>query len=70
METEKEKPVATMMTEPQAETARDGSPGLDEDIAALFSLDPKAEPAADLAGYDDTAGNCTDNGCTSTCQAC
>ncbi|HMG61637.1 MAG TPA: hypothetical protein VK599_01695 [Streptosporangiaceae bacterium] len=62
--------MATMMTEPQATATRDGSPGLDEDIAALFSLDARAESAADLAGYDDTSGNCTDNGCTSTCQGC
>lgn len=59
-----------MMTEPPAAAVQDGSPGLDEDIAALFSLDPKSEPAADLAGYDDTSGNCTDNGCTNTCQTC
>jgi hypothetical protein len=59
-----------MMTEPHAAVAEDGSNGLDEDIAALFSLDAKDEPAADLAAYDDTSGNCTDNGCTSTCQAC
>jgi hypothetical protein len=63
--------VATMMTiEPQAAATRNGSVGLDEDIAALFSLDPRAEPVADLLGYDETSGNCTDNGCTRTCQTC
>lgn len=45
-------------------------PGLDEDIAALFSLNPDAEPTADLLGSGDTSGNCTDNGCTSTCRNC
>jgi hypothetical protein len=58
-----------MTTGPQA-VAGDGSNGMGEDIAALFSLDAKDESAADLAAYDDTSGNCTDNGCTSTCQAC
>ena len=62
--------MAMMMTEPQAAAMQDGSPGLDEDIAALFSLDPTSEPAADLIGYDDTSGNCTDNGCTNTCRNC
>lgn len=57
-----------MITEPQA--AGEGTNGLDEDIAVLFSLDAKDEPTADLAGYDGTDGNCTDNGCTSTCQGC
>jgi hypothetical protein len=61
--------VAIIMTEPQAATAGEGL-NVDEDIAALFSLDAKDEPAGDLAGYDDTSGNCTDNGCTSTCQTC
>ncbi|HXL87442.1 MAG TPA: hypothetical protein VN969_00420 [Streptosporangiaceae bacterium] len=63
--------MAMMMTVPQAVAAgEDGSPGLDEDIAALFGLDAKDEPAASLDGCDDTDGNCTDNGCTSTCQGC
>jgi hypothetical protein len=61
--------MAIMVTEPHAAVAA-GSPSADEDIAALFSLDAKDEPVGDLAGYDDTSGNCTDNGCTSTCQAC
>lgn len=61
--------MAIIMTEPQAATAGEGL-NVDEDIAALFSLDAKDEPAGDLAGYDDTSGNCTDNGCTSTCQTC
>ncbi|MGH3277518.1 MAG: hypothetical protein ACRDNW_00060 [Trebonia sp.] len=58
-----------MMTNPQAGIVQDG-PSLDEEVAALFSLDAKSEPIADLIGYDDTAGNCTDNGCTNTCQTC
>lgn len=62
--------MAMMRTEPQAAAKLDGSPGMDEDIAALFSLDPQSEPAADLIGYDDTGGNCTDNGCTNTCRNC
>jgi hypothetical protein len=52
--------VAMMMTVPRAAAAEDGSPGLDEDIAALFSLDAKDEPATSLDGCDDTDGNCTD----------
>ncbi|GAA0401023.1 hypothetical protein Acor_38980 [Acrocarpospora corrugata] len=62
--------MATMMTKPGAEAAPVSAPSLDEDIAALFSLDPKAEPTVDLDGYGRTDGNCTDNGCTSTCQGC
>jgi hypothetical protein len=59
-----------MMTERRAAAMPDSSPGLDEDIAALFSLDPRTETAVDLLAYDDTSGNCTDNGCTRTCQGC
>jgi hypothetical protein len=62
--------VAMMVVEPPAAGVGDGSNGLDEDIAALFSLDARNEPADDLAGYDDTSGNCTDNGCTKTCREC
>jgi hypothetical protein len=63
-------PVAMMMTEPQAAVTGEGPRGLGEDIAALFTLDLRAEPTADLVGYADTDGNCTDNGCTDTCGDC
>jgi hypothetical protein len=63
-------PMAMMMTEPQAVVTGEVPPGPSEDIVALFTLDPKTEPAADLAGYADTDGNCTDNGCTDTCGDC
>jgi hypothetical protein len=59
-----------MMTERRAAAMPDSSPGLDGDIAVLFSLDPRAETVVDLLGYDETSGNCTDNGCTRTCQGC
>ena len=49
--------MAMMMTKPQAAVTGDDSPGLDEDIAALLTLDPKCEPTADLVGYADTDGN-------------
>lgn len=67
---EREKPVETMLTETETAATQDSSPGLEEGIAALFSLDPKAETVTNLVGFDGTSGNCTDNGCTSTCQGC
>jgi hypothetical protein len=61
--------VAKIATESQGTVYAAGQPNLDDDITALFSLDPRAEPAGDLAGSE-TDGNCTDDGCSHTCQTC
>lgn len=42
---------------------------LDDAVADLFDLDPQTEIAADLVGADRSA-DCTNNGCTNTCQTC
>lgn len=42
---------------------------LDDLTADLFDLDIQVEPAADLAGYADSA-DCTNNGCTRSCVGC
>jgi hypothetical protein len=42
---------------------------LDDAIADLFDLDPQTELAADLDGAVRSA-DCTNNGCTASCQTC
>jgi hypothetical protein len=41
---------------------------LDDITAALFDLDARAVPAADMTGSNTTT-ECTDNGCSSTCPS-
>ena len=50
-------------------SAMDNIMFLDEATADLFALDPQTGPADDLARYAES-DDCTNNGCTKSCQGC